>query len=1511
MKQLFTRFLALMMTVVVFIGVLPINAFAGSIDYDVDACNDDYYKLISKKDWELAPGIAETEIVINNDDGSKRQVVHSVKVDMNNPYTEVIPGYKGMIPTHGNYGTESTSTQAKNAEKLGYGNVVAATNAMLSWYDSAYYKANPHLIGEPLYYNILDGYYYENSQGSSTFSTKNAVVVINYDYHPVSGEKRPDDMPKVLMRSQTDPLTGWEQNAISVWEWLVKPDANGVPQPTYSKNHTSGHESRTFVGITADGEIILSVSDGRQAPYSTGFNMYEMGEYMIKMGCVYAANCDGGGSTTFVSERPGEDLKVNCSLSDGGERPTTNTFLVISTAPSSGDFERATLTTEYDYYTPGASVKIDALGTDLVGTKVDIPADVEWALKESHMGTVSDGVFTSNGTPGKVTVQMLYKGKVVGEHTITLAMPDKLSFSQPVVTIPFGTKAMIPVKATLEGKYEIGLNPNDVTITSSNAEIGVVQGLHFIGAEQAPAHNSSIVNVTLKSDTSITASVTLKLGQSSVVMWDFEDGQEDIDEWNSIVLRNPGEAHRDFYHRLTLATKDDGQVHDGDYSMRLETNGLSSADVHSKQYAYVRLGLKDQKISLENARSLGFWLYVPEDNIQCWVQGFYKYDTNNDGVPDTLAEVNLMNSENVYYNVDESGWHYLSMDLSDFEKVDLTYSSPFDADPSDGPNTGDKDEFFLVLIFHKSINNILWQTNGSINGPFTYYIDNITVDYSEAVEDREAPIFESVVVNNDGVKVNVGKHDMLTVKDNKLNIVANVAEATYRLDGTGTKHTLYNYTGLNASSAKAYVDGVEVPFVYEDGKISISNLAVADGFHRIKFEIYDNAGNKSTVVRLLNVDSGVKSSTIKLVPANPTLVKKDRLDFGSVFWMNMVATKIETIQSVNTVIDLNNVNHWQLEHMVVDEDFSASYTIDKETNAATITFTRTGESDKTGEAVLAYLPIRIIYFDTDMKIPGYNAETVWTKYNFWPHDLKVEVDKGEITYVDDYQNQVLNTFSNENFRVNTEMFTDFQSMGSDPYFTQHGSTHVHKPMASNINATCTDVGYYGGTYCEVCNSPVEWGEVIAPLGHSFTVTNDGLYHCDTCGDSFYYIDGVSQFGWVNVNENAYYCDEFGVAVNGTIEIDGHKYTFMDYILTEGSWEHDGIGLTYWWAGERLNRTLFGTHWVTIGGKKYYFNNYYANTGIAKVQTNFTGQFTYGIFDENGVFQEDYSGIIADNLYQNGLMLKRYQLVELNGEYYYVSDGDKIVKNTSVYLNDSHINSLKFPDGSPILVGVYRFDAEGKMVIRNGLIDDQFYVNGTVVPAYQLIKVGGAYYYIGDYNKIVKGVTVYLDKKVLEGTPFQPGKFTFDAEGKMIVKNGPNEQDGFFYLNGVKQLAYQLIEFGGNYYYIGDAHKYVKAQRVYLNEKTLEGTPFKPGNFMFDEDGKMIVKNGPDTDGFFYLNGVKQYAYQLIEFEGAYYYVSDYHRYVKGQRVYLNEKTLEGTPFKPGNFMFDEDGKMIV
>ena len=148
------------------------------------------------------------------------------------------------------------------------------------------------------------------------------------------------------------------------------------------------------------------MNDGRQSPYSAGFTNYEMAEFMLSLGCVVAVNGDGGGSSAFLSQRPGEELKVNCSPSDGAERPTTHGILVISTAPATGEFVRANITAENDYYTPGSTVKFSALGTDLVGTAAEIPADVTWQLADPSMGTIEDGVFVSNGKVGTATAQL-------------------------------------------------------------------------------------------------------------------------------------------------------------------------------------------------------------------------------------------------------------------------------------------------------------------------------------------------------------------------------------------------------------------------------------------------------------------------------------------------------------------------------------------------------------------------------------------------------------------------------------------------------------------------------------------------------------------------------------------------------------------------------------------------------------------------------------------------------------------------------------------------------------------------------------------------------------------------------------------------------------------------------------------------------------------------------------------------------------------------------------------------
>ena len=1521
MQKPISRILVVLLAVSMLISVFPMNAFAFNTNYSDSNGGSDYYNVISKRDWDIAPGVKETEVVLNNDAGTRRQVLHTAVVDVTNPYVKVIAGYKGMWPKAGNYGVQSTSTQALEAERLGYGNVVIATNTTLSWYDDAYYAANPHLIGEPLGYTILDGEYYECSRGK-TYATKTCIV-INYDKRPLDGAERPADMPKVWVRSTSDPLTGWEEQVIPVtFDFLVKPDANGNPVNLYKEDHGSGIASRTFVGVKADGTLVLSVSDGEQAPFSTGFTTYEMADYMIKMGCVVAANCDGGGSTTFCSQRPGEDLKVNCNLSDGGERPTTSTILVISTAPADGEFARATVTSDYDYYTPGSSVKFNVLGTDAVGTKVDIPAEVEWRIAEDGMGTIENGTFKSNGTEGTATVQIVYNGDVVGEKTITIVTPDKLFFSQPIVTIPFGKTAKVPIKASanINGvDFEIGLGENDIIFTTDNEALGDFDGLNFIAVDEsnAPDDITSTVTATLNMGSNPSTTVQLNLGKASDVLWDFEGGEADVDIWN-VINNRKNAAHWDYYMNLSLADKTNGQVHDGEYSMRLETNGLSSKDSNAKQYAWIRLGVDGEAIVLENARRIGFWLYVPEDNLQCMVQGHYMIDTNNDGVFDTENFTSMMEQEDVYSSIDESGWHYLSIDVSAFNKIALKCATKYDKDPSDGM-TGEKGEFFLAIIFHKATNNLLWSNNGSINGKFTYYIDNFTVDYSDAVDDRENPVFDKIYL--DGTTALV-KRNVITTNSNILNLSAAVADQTIIKDANKNDVTLHNVSGLNASTAKVYIDGVEVKSVFENGVMSANGIKVADGYHRVKFEISDNAGNKSVVIRVIKVESGEEKSTLQLVPADPTL---DRIYFGSIYWMNLEATNIETIQSVSTVIDLNNVNHWQLDHMELAEGFTATYTIKEETNTATITITRTGDNIQTGKAVIAKLPVRIVYFDTDIKVPGYTAETYWTSYQFWPQDMKMDVDMGLINFADG----TTGTFSNEEFHVDTEMFTDrpYMAQIDYEYLNSHGTTHVHTPVAlADKAANCTENGYTGRTFCNVCNSVVEWGETVNATGHTYEVVGNKLA-CD-CGREFtgtglqliggkgyYTTAGVLTGGWVSIEDEWYYFDTTTFASVPTYYNGYVTYEFeVDGKLISGQWYKSFAGIRYYEGPSYLRGGKSVMTWYEIDGKNYCFDKQgYVATGTRWVddQNDTTETYTWHHFDENGAHIErwNYTG-----------------LAEWNGNYYYVKDGVSQTRmhfiNGSYYyfhwtdyraaIKDQRFNCVY--NNGLLPAGSYYFGSDGKMLDKT-----VYSVNGTL------------YYFIlgneaqGPGSVVYNGVECVIDNngKVLYTGSFKDsdGYVNTYENGTLInkVRTGIFEENGklYYFENNVKVQKGLVKDDNGDYYYFGSNYYAVTNGTFYFPTEKLNGLYPEGGNFKVDADGKVImpeVKNGIIEENgklYYYENNAKIAKGLVKDANGDYYFFGRNYYAVTNGTFYFTDDKMNGLFPTGGNFKVDADGKVII
>ena len=67
-KKVFSIALALVLV----LAMLPISVLA-AVDFTLGTTDCNYYNLISKTDYNLAPGAVESEIVINDDTGNKRK----------------------------------------------------------------------------------------------------------------------------------------------------------------------------------------------------------------------------------------------------------------------------------------------------------------------------------------------------------------------------------------------------------------------------------------------------------------------------------------------------------------------------------------------------------------------------------------------------------------------------------------------------------------------------------------------------------------------------------------------------------------------------------------------------------------------------------------------------------------------------------------------------------------------------------------------------------------------------------------------------------------------------------------------------------------------------------------------------------------------------------------------------------------------------------------------------------------------------------------------------------------------------------------------------------------------------------------------------------------------------------------------------------------------------------------------------------------------------------------------
>lgn len=97
-----------------------------------------------------------------------------------------------------------------------------------------------------------------------------------------------------------------------------------------SYDHVLGRHNRTAIGLTASNILYFVVFDGRSKGNATGITCPDLAKFMQQIGCCYAMNMDGGGSTAMWTAASGiiSYPSDNKTFDHLGERSVYDIFYV-------------------------------------------------------------------------------------------------------------------------------------------------------------------------------------------------------------------------------------------------------------------------------------------------------------------------------------------------------------------------------------------------------------------------------------------------------------------------------------------------------------------------------------------------------------------------------------------------------------------------------------------------------------------------------------------------------------------------------------------------------------------------------------------------------------------------------------------------------------------------------------------------------------------------------------------------------------------------------------------------------------------------------------------------------------------------------------------------------------------------------------------------------------------------------------------------------------------------------
>ena len=494
-----------------------------------------YYSVFSSDTTTVAPGVTQTiNYALTKDD--KQIVYYIATADIAREDVSIHANYHDNDPSQGwamsRVSDQMAAAQKRHSDPSDAANYVEHYNAVVG-VNADFYNMTTGAPGGAL---VMDGVEYHGGTSENFFAILKdgtAMIGSSSDY-----------------AAYKDQI----QEAVGGSVYLVK---DGKPVVTSAADYYNSRHSRTCVGITAEGKVIMMVLDGRQEPFSAGGSAEELAQIMLDAGCVTAINLDGGGSTTFVAKQEGSNtLTVVNRPSDGYERSVSSSLMVVSTAPVSTELDHALITSAYDYLTSGATVRLVASGVSASGSAAELPADITWKSADETIGTVSeDGVFTAV-KKGSVEIQLLSGDTVIGSKTLTVVEPNGLKFSKTSINAIYGDSVRLPLVATYN-ENPVAVCAGDITFELSNSAAGTVEaannGFAFTGSEGSGLRNVTITAMITR-DYSISATIKVAMYSANQAIFDFDNatGGDRTFAWTREVSNAEylpgGDGETDRYH---------------------------------------------------------------------------------------------------------------------------------------------------------------------------------------------------------------------------------------------------------------------------------------------------------------------------------------------------------------------------------------------------------------------------------------------------------------------------------------------------------------------------------------------------------------------------------------------------------------------------------------------------------------------------------------------------------------------------------------------------------------------------------------------------------------------------------------------------------------------------------------------------------------------------------------------------------------------------------------------------